>query len=431
MLGNRLEGPAVVDQHGAVIHDPVLRRAATIEVAAGDGQLGGVVHGVEALPDGVGTHVDVVLAGGKRAAIDLATNLTVWRDLREIRARQAGVEVEDRGPVAKDVDAEVEARAPQRRLGVLVEGEDDLEVLAARRAVDRPAVPLEVGIHETQLAVAVAVLAVAQPALDVGGDVADVVVDHVGDSAGGRDAALGEHDRLITEVHDRGEVVADEDDRAALARGGLHPAQALLLERQVTDREDLVDDQDLRLQVRRDREGEPQLHSARIALDGSVHEGAHIGELDDLLEATLDLLALHVEHRAVQEDVLAPGQLRVEACPHLQESPYPAAEVRLPLGRRGDPREDLEERALPGTVVADDPQRLAPLELEVDVAEGPELLLRLCAPEGLDPLREALGEQQIAALVGADLIALPDPPDLDCDVRAHIRSAKKFSARRK
>ena len=44
------------------------------------------------------------------------------------------------------------------------------------------------------------------------------------------------------------------------------------------------------------------------------------------------------------------------------------------LGRPDDPGEDLEQRALAGAVRADDRQRLAALDAQVDVAQRPELL---------------------------------------------------------
>ena len=159
--------------------------------------------------------------------------------------------------------------------------------------------------------------------------------------------------------------------------------------------------------------------------------GADVRELDDLVEAPLDLLALHVEDRAVQEDVLPPGQLGMEAGADLEQRADAAAQPRLALGRRRDPGEDLEQRALAGAVVADHPHRLAALHLEADVAQRPELLALLAPPKALDPLSQPLGEQHVAGLVGSDLVALAHPLHFDCDVRAHMTSAKKFSERRK
>ena len=74
-----------------------------------------------------------------------------------------------------------------------------------------------------------------------------------------------------------------------------------------------------------------------------------------------------------------------------------ADHVDRALGRPDDPGEHLQQRALARAVRADDRQRLAALDAEVDVAERPELL-DLAAPEHLaDRLadRRLLGEPQV------------------------------------
>ena len=73
-------------------------------------------------------------------------------------------------------------------------------------------------------------------------------------------------------LRDRGHVVADEQDRPALLADVVHLAQALVLERRVADRQHLVDEQDLRLEVGGDGEGQPHVHAARVALDRRVEE---------------------------------------------------------------------------------------------------------------------------------------------------------------
>ena len=78
----------------------------------------------------------------------------------------------------------------------------------------------------------------------------------------------------------------------------------------------------------------------------------------------VDLRPLHAQDGAVQVDVLPPGQLGVEAGAHLQQRAHPPVDLGIPLGRLGDPGEDLQQRALPGPVAPDDPQHLAVLDLE-------------------------------------------------------------------
>ena len=149
-----------------------------------------------------------------------------------------------------------------------------------------------------------------------------------------------------TEALDRVEVVAHEQDRAPLGGHVAHLAQALRLERGVADREHLVHEQDLGLEVRRDGERQAQVHAARVALHRRVDEPLDLGEGDDLVELARDLRAAHAEDRAVEVDVLAPGELGMEAGAHLEQRADAAVDLGAAGGRLGDAREDLEQRAL-------------------------------------------------------------------------------------
>ena len=57
----------------------------------------------------------------------------------------------------------------------------------------------------------------------------------------------------------------------------------------------------------------------RIGLDRRVDELAQLGEVDDLVEALLDLALGEAEHDAVDEDVLAAGDLRMKAGAELDQ----------------------------------------------------------------------------------------------------------------
>ena len=92
------------------------------------------------------------------------------------------------------------------------------------------------------------------------------------------------------QVGQRTSVVADEQHRSTLlARHVPHSAEALPLECQIADGQHLVDDQNLRLQVRRDRKSQPHLHAAAVTLDRRVEEPLDLGERHDLVELLLDL----------------------------------------------------------------------------------------------------------------------------------------------
>src|SRR3954447_13715035 len=102
-----------------------------------------------------------------------------------------------------------------------------------------------------------------------------------------------------------------------------------------------------------DCESEAHVHPCRVALHRRIEKAPGTGKIDDALERTRDLRLSHTENRAVQVDVLAPGELLVEARSDFEEASDAAAECCLALGRRSDPRQDLEESGLPRAVPPD------------------------------------------------------------------------------
>ena len=185
--------------------------------------------------------------------------------------------------------------------------------------------------------------------------------------------ALFEQDRLLAQAPHGLHVVAHEEDGTTVLRHLSHAAETALLELRIAHGEHLVDDEDLGLQERGDRECEPHVHPARVALDGRVDEVPDAGEVDDVVELPGDLLPAHAENASVQEDVLPARQLAVEAGADLEQRPDTAADVDKTLGGLGDPREHLQQRGLPGAVATDDRDRLSLLHLERHVAERPDL----------------------------------------------------------
>ena len=150
------------------------------------------------------------------------------------------------------------------------------------------------------------------------------------------------------------------------------PAHALVLEVGVAHREGLVDDQHVGLHVCLHGEGEPQHHPARVELHGLFDELADVGERGDLVEPALHLGLRDVQDRAVQEDILASRELRVEATAQFEQRRHTPGHRHL--ARRGGerPGDDLEERALAATVASDDPDRLSPADLEARVPQRPK-----------------------------------------------------------
>ena len=106
-----------------------------------------------------------------------------------------------------------------------------------------------------------------------------------------------------------------------------HLPETLPLERGVAHGQDLVDDEDLRLEMGGHRKGQAHVHAARVALHRRVDELADLGERDDLVELSVDLGLSHAEDGAAEIDVLEPGELLVEAGADLEQRPDPPVDL--------------------------------------------------------------------------------------------------------
>ena len=120
-----------------------------------------------------------------------------------------------------------------------------------------------------------------------------VLLDEVGRVALAGDVAVGQPDRPVAHVLDRVHLVGHQHDRAALVAELDELLEAALLEADVADGEDLVDDQQARVDVDRHRERQPHVHARRVGLHRCVDEAGQPGEVDDVVESRGDVPAAH------------------------------------------------------------------------------------------------------------------------------------------
>jgi hypothetical protein len=145
------------------------------------------------------------------------------------------------------------------------------------------------------------------------------------------------------------------------------------------------------------------------------------GKVDDLVEALGDLLLAQTENRAIEEDVLAPGQLWVKAGAELEEGRDLPPGLDPSFLRTQDAGHALQQRALAGAVLADEGERRALRDLQRHVPERPEFLVAdACSPHDRR-------FQRLVALV-VQPVLLRDV--VDRDDRAHTSSASRRSRRR-
>ena len=140
-----------------------------------------------------------------------------------------------------------------------------------------------------------------------------------------------EEDRPLAQALDRLRIVRYEQNRAASILEGRDDAEAFPLKVLVTDGEDLVEEENVRLEERGDRKPEPHRHAARVGADRPVDRVLDFGERDDLVEALANLGATQTLDRPVQVDVLATAEVRVEARPELEQGADPPSTCTVPV----------------------------------------------------------------------------------------------------
>ena len=90
--------------------------------------------------------------------------------------------------------------------------------------------------------------------------------------------------RLRTAFH----VVADEENCPSLPRHIFHLTETFLLKFSVTDGQDLIQNENFRIQMRRHAEGKTHIHAAAVSFYRGVHIAFDFGKSDDFIKLRLD-----------------------------------------------------------------------------------------------------------------------------------------------
>src|SRR5262249_52950563 len=120
--------------------------------------------------------------------------------------------------------------------------------------------------------------------------------------------------------------------------------------------------------------GQAQVHAAAVALDWRIQKAFDLCKGHHLVKLRFDLRPGHAENRAIEKDVLATSQFRMETGAHFKEARDPAAQNHPAFRRLRDPAQDLQQRRFARPVAPDDAEHLASLDLETHIPQGPEFL---------------------------------------------------------
>ena len=148
------------------------------------------------------------------------------------------------------------------------------------------------------------------------------------------------------------------------------------------------------------REREREIYLLHLLAAGRAH-----GPGDDCVEALGHFLAAQPQHDSVDEDVFAARDLRVKAGAQLDERRDLAIDLDVAARRLGGSGDDLQQRALAGTVAADHTERLAARDGQTDVVErredvtGRQRLEEITANDGALQSKKAMGVRHSPVLL--------------------------------
>ena len=242
-----------------------------------------------------------------------------------------------------------------------------------------------------------------------------VVIQNIFGSVVGYDPAFVQQHRGVAKQLDGAGIMTDEDERSALGAEILQILQAFLLEIGVAHRQRFVDDQYVGIDVGGDGETEPERHTGRIDAQRMVEEVAKFRELHDALQFLLNVGVGKAQEARVQVNVLAPGELRMEARAQFQQARDAAFDLDAAESRRKRSAENLQKRTLAGAVHADDAQGTPLFHLEVDLPQRP-----VSPVEGHAARRQPFFEPVKRSVVNSE--ALGEAFYLNNVVFVHIRS---------
>jgi hypothetical protein len=165
--------------------------------------------------------------------------------------------------------------------------------------------------------------------------------------------------------------VGDEEDGRAVRPQVVYLPHATLAERNIAYGKGLVHDENLRIDMRGDREGEAQHHAGRIGFDRLTDEGPDACEAFDVAEASIDFFPRQAQQRGVEVDIIAAREFGREARPQFQQRRYSTVDLNRPGRGPQNSCNDLKQSTLPRSVSADNAESFAACNRKADLAQSP------------------------------------------------------------
>ncbi len=145
-----------------------------------------------------------------------------------------------------------------------------------------------------------------------------------------------------------------KDNRRPCSSQLINSLETPRLKLRVANCQDFIEQEDVRIQMCRDRKTESQIHTWRITLDRRINKRGHTGKIDDAIQLAADFAPLHSQQRTIQVNILTPGQIRVKTWSHFYQRRQAAVDTYAPFAWRRDVVEKFKNRAFTGPVLPDE-----------------------------------------------------------------------------
>ena len=121
------------------------------------------------------------------------------------------------------------------------------------------------------------------------------------------------------QILDRGQIVRYEQDGAPAGMHVAHGPEAFLLKPGIANREHLIDQHHVGLQMGGYGKAQPQAHARGVSFHGCIEEPVHAGKVDDRIQPGIDLPLLHAQDGPVEINVFPAGEFLVKTGAHFEQ----------------------------------------------------------------------------------------------------------------
>src|SRR5262245_45669666 len=170
-----------------------------------------------------------------------------------------------------------------------------------------------------------------------------------------------QEEAALAKVGDGPKIMRHENYRGPVSDHRIHALDAFPLKEIITNAQDFIDKQYVRIYMRGNRKPQTSKHTRRVSFDRSIDKLLELGESNDSVETPADLFPRHTQNRTVQINVLTASKILMESGTDFDKRRDTTRHMNRAPGRPHNAGKQLKNGALARSVGTDDAEGLASL----------------------------------------------------------------------